>query len=935
MTLDIKNFLPYYPSIDDDEFNFLLNAKKEFRNYRIPSTEQFPSVKGGLFKHQVLISRLLSSTTPYDQMLLMHEMGTGKTCSAIAIIEQLMIENNGIDTFIYVTKNKPLLVAFEKEFRGKCTTSDFTNVKRIKGLRLYTYGDFLKNYTTEEPQRRIVKKIENSIVIIDEIHNIRDSKSDTYDWFSKLLHDTVNSKIVLLSGTPITDSPYEFASVMNLILPEDKMLPSRETDFNKLFVSEEGELQNTDLIRSVVKGRISYIKSMQTEVKKQYMGSVLPGFKHFILHPSIMGPEQTAAYKLAIQEDSKPPLSPAYKNALQASDFVDMNGTYGVDVKRSGFTSVPGTKEEKIKHLSKYSSKYAASVSTILKARELKKSVFVFNKHISGGGLAMFARILQYFGFNRVEKDRIQNIKSNQSVNRFILLTGHTDDNNVLIDRFNKADNVNGDVISVVLASDAVSEGYSFNNIQVIDIHSPWFNFAKTSQAIARGIRVGSHRELLSVKDDVNVEIYLRVSIPSDKSISMDNATYKTAEKKDIIIKQIERAIKEESIDSRLAKDRNERSSLTYDGSRECDYLPCRYKSFPTEPKRKPIPIDYSTYYNYNKENKELSLSIIDIFKQNNILNGLDIRKLLLGYETYDIISTLYLLITTDVHIRTNPICFLREQNGFYFIVENRSNKVSLLDMYYVENNIETKISRIETTIENISLGSPTSILELNKKLISMSSISIQKALEKHIDNPDNIYISERFKGFYAKIEGVGYSWYLASKGDGPVRYKNTEGIWSNDKTGDYSDIVKKYLKNIEENVERKAIEVFGKRDLGFYGIVEYTNENRVGRLPFSFLIYKMINETDDNRKKPKGKSCTSWTGEGRKTLSYILKTLDIEEDKKNTNTVMCARILQGMKNEGLIIIKVDTNNFPTKNWFVAVDILQRWFRQSLKKNKD
>ena len=183
MAFDIKNFLPYYPSIDDNEFNFLLNAKKEFRDSRIPSTEQFPGVKGGLFKHQVLVSRLLSSTTPYDHMLLMHEMGTGKTCSAIAIIEQLMNENNGIDRFIYVTKNKPLLSNFENEFRGKCTTADFSNVKHIKGLRLYTYGDFLKSYMSEAPSRRIVKKIENSIVIIDEIHNIRDSKSDTYDWF--------------------------------------------------------------------------------------------------------------------------------------------------------------------------------------------------------------------------------------------------------------------------------------------------------------------------------------------------------------------------------------------------------------------------------------------------------------------------------------------------------------------------------------------------------------------------------------------------------------------------------------------------------------------------------------------------------------------------------------------------------------------------------
>ena len=76
------------------------------------------------------------------------------------------------------------------------------------------------------------------------------------------------------------------------------------------------------------------------------------------------------------------------------------------------------------------------------------------------------------------------------------------------------------------MASDAISEGYSFNNIQVIDIHSPWFNFAKTSQAIARGFRAGSHRDMMnSGYTDISVDIYLRVSKPIIGN-SIDILTY-------------------------------------------------------------------------------------------------------------------------------------------------------------------------------------------------------------------------------------------------------------------------------------------------------------------------------------------------------------------------------------------------------------------------
>ena len=50
-------------------------------------------MEDGLFKQQINVSRFLSGYTPYNGLLLFHDMGVGKTCAAVATVERL-IENN-------------------------------------------------------------------------------------------------------------------------------------------------------------------------------------------------------------------------------------------------------------------------------------------------------------------------------------------------------------------------------------------------------------------------------------------------------------------------------------------------------------------------------------------------------------------------------------------------------------------------------------------------------------------------------------------------------------------------------------------------------------------------------------------------------------------------------------------------------------------------
>ena len=49
-----------------------------------------------MLKHQKIVSRYLSSHTIYKGLLLVHAMGTGKTCAAIGVAEQIRNEMDNI-----------------------------------------------------------------------------------------------------------------------------------------------------------------------------------------------------------------------------------------------------------------------------------------------------------------------------------------------------------------------------------------------------------------------------------------------------------------------------------------------------------------------------------------------------------------------------------------------------------------------------------------------------------------------------------------------------------------------------------------------------------------------------------------------------------------------------------------------------------------------
>ena len=90
-----------YPTLNDPEFALNIAQRREFNDTKydvvIPQSQKQMETEaaklcGAAFElapHQLFVRNFLSVMTPYNSMLLYHGLGTGKTCSAISVAEEM------------------------------------------------------------------------------------------------------------------------------------------------------------------------------------------------------------------------------------------------------------------------------------------------------------------------------------------------------------------------------------------------------------------------------------------------------------------------------------------------------------------------------------------------------------------------------------------------------------------------------------------------------------------------------------------------------------------------------------------------------------------------------------------------------------------------------------------------------------------------------
>ena len=281
-----------YPDLSDPNFSKKIYDKKEFNDYQYDGT--IHDVKSQAVKecnapfeimpHQQFVNNFLSMETPYNSLLLYHELGTGKTCSAIGITEEMrkymkqignvkkilivaspnvqdnfktqlfdayklqeigkqgsgmwnlnscvgndllkeINPNNDIMTKDYITKKIQALIRESYDFIGYESLANYiNNVASISGLSENIDEENIKNNKIDE--KKIQKIFDNRMIVIDEVHNIIGKEDSESKLSSRMLLKLVKYckqlRLLFLSATPMYNSYREIIWLMNIMNLNDQ-----------------------------------------------------------------------------------------------------------------------------------------------------------------------------------------------------------------------------------------------------------------------------------------------------------------------------------------------------------------------------------------------------------------------------------------------------------------------------------------------------------------------------------------------------------------------------------------------------------------------------------------------------------------------------------------------------------------------------------------
>jgi len=278
--------------------------------------------------------------------------------------------------------------------------------------------------------------------------------------------------------------------------------------------------------------------------------------------------------------------------------------------------------EQNIEH---FSSKMYHCLKNILQSFEGKKGAatgFVY-ANLRTVGIDIFDEILVMNGFLRYKESGDYEIKDNTLdyyygltyvefrkkfakekfyPATFVKFTGSDEDQeedepdekiNILKNIFNDVMNKEGKNIKLVLGTKVMNEGITLHNIKDVHILDTHYNLGRVIQVIGRAIRYCVHYDLMTEENpypEVNVYKYV-VNLADRPSTEIE--LYRKAEKKLMLIKKIERVMKEISIDCPINYQANifveeqekSKSCLPPDQTKDvkkqctdmCDFLPCKY----------------------------------------------------------------------------------------------------------------------------------------------------------------------------------------------------------------------------------------------------------------------------------------------------------------------------------------------------------------------
>jgi len=408
----------------------------------------------------------------------------------------------------------------------------------------------------------------NGLLIIDEAHGLVSAFGTNYRKLLLALRYYTDPlfRVVLLTGSPIYDKPFEFGLLMNLLRPR-MLFPETFEKFNEVFIKDK-QLVNRDLFKQMCSGYVSYFKGGNPEAYP---------YKRVILMNHQMDTIQYSAYKNAlfkeIEKDKKNASESKEEFLLKITTTESKTDEVTTSVFNNSrlfcniaFPGVGGNEEHEnlgMSHaeivalgktlttqtgltpgeyydigLAEYLKQNPVGKKTrqqiieqglnkfvkrIQKSEDVLKTVKNYSSKFakvaeiieqSGGpvfvysnyvfyGVEPMAAIMNALGYSPFPRKGTKG--------SYFIWKGQADP--VEVGRANKAfnslKNKDGSILKIMFGTQSVMEGVDFKRVRQIHVLDPWWNDSRMQQVIARGVRLCSHKELPPEQRAVDIFIHL------------------------------------------------------------------------------------------------------------------------------------------------------------------------------------------------------------------------------------------------------------------------------------------------------------------------------------------------------------------------------------------------------------------------------------------
>lgn len=562
-----RKYREYYQLRDKRSMDTICKSNNDFR----------------LQVQQEFLKKYVIDNPNWKSLLLYHQIGSGKTCTAITIAEQYMASNPANSVTVILPAR--LRTNFYDELVSPCgmdryiSKDDFdayqssetleSTKKRIRTRFMasisekYNIVSFEQFRISAQARRRELAQwardfTRNKLIVIDEVHNLLSSSYDLQGYkkvdftgelpmgirgintiITKYLmtHAHPTCKFVFLTATPVFDNLGQFKELVLLMNPNAR-------------------IKRTAKIADVIhflKGKVSYFPGVSQHA--------YPSMKYHH-HNVVMSQTQDTVIEV-IQAESNDVHDPE-KEAFMSKE------------RQASLACLPGRAkvEKNVDRVINDIAEYAPKIKTFLRQIQKKKH---FGKHLVYSsfiktGLQVVEALLRKHGWVSLSdvKDDEEAWRSNY-YKVYATWDGSVKDyDKQLIKRVvNGRDNVDGKLVRVILGSPSIREGVSFKHIQHMHLLDPVWNSSAKAQVEGRAVRFCSHVDIPvdhpNLKREVVIHVY-KLMPREDGLVQLtgDQMIYETIiPRKEKMIASAERSLKKVSLDFYLFRNMHSEEEKT------------------------------------------------------------------------------------------------------------------------------------------------------------------------------------------------------------------------------------------------------------------------------------------------------------------------------------------------------------------------------------